>query len=91
MAQTFNAQNQMSLRAFKAKHNDASVNIVKNPNTGSVFFECDGVKGYVSKKLADNLSSTHIDDIQYADCVADNGNIIPCLFIGSKSNVLKSF
>lgn len=91
MAQTFNAQNQMSLRSFKSLHNDAKVNIVKNPNNGNVFFECDGVQGYVCKKLAANLSSTDIDDIQYADITADDGSVIPCLFIASKSNVLKSF
>lgn len=91
MAQNFNARNQMSLRSFKSLHNDAKVNIVKNPNNGNVFFECDGVQGYVSKKLAANLSSTDIDDIQYADITAEDGNVIPCLFVASKSNVLKSF
>lgn len=72
----------------------ASLNIVKNPNTGKLFFACGTKKGYISHKVAENLNTLNASDIQYGEIHASiNGadTVVPTLFLESTANVVKSF
>ena len=73
---------------------DANLDIVKNPHTGKLFFTCGSKRGYISKHVAENLSSLQASDIQYGEIHATiNGQpaVVPTLFMASTANVVKSF
>ena len=72
----------------------ANLDVVKNPNTGKLFFTCGSKRGYISHKVAENLNSLSASDIQYGEIQAViNGaqTVVPTLFMASTANVVKSF
>ena len=72
----------------------ANLDIVRNPNTGKLFFACGSKKGYISKKVAGKLDTLQPSDIQYGEIHAViNGaqTVVPTLFMASTANVVKSF
>lgn len=72
----------------------ANLDIVKNPNTGKLFFTCGSKRGYISKKVAGQLNTLSASDIQYGEIHATiNGadTVVPTLFLASTANVVKSF
>ena len=72
----------------------ANLDVVKNPNTGNLFFACGTKKGYISHKVAEKLDTLQPSDIQYGEIHAViNGaqTVVPTLFMASTANVVKSF
>lgn len=72
----------------------ANLDVVKNPNTGKLFFTCGSKRGYISHKVAENLNSLSASDIQYGEIHANiNGQptVVPTLFLANTANVVKSF
>lgn len=72
----------------------ANLDIVKNPNTGKLFFNCGSKKGYISKNVANQLDTLQAADIQYGEIHAvidGKPEIVPTLFLASTTNVVKSF
>lgn len=72
----------------------ANLDVVKNPNTDKLFFTCGSKRGYISHKVAENLNSLSVSDIQYGEIhTVINGaqRVVPTLFMVSTDNVVKSF
>ena len=72
----------------------ANLDIVKNPNTGKLFFACGTKKGYISHKVAEKLDTLQPSDIQYGEIHAvidGKPETVPTLFLASTANVVKSF
>ena len=72
----------------------ANLDIVKNPNTGKIFFTCGSKRGYISHNVAEKLDTLSASDIQYGEIHATiNGNAttVPTLFLAATNNVVKSF
>ena len=72
----------------------ADLNIVKNPHTGKLFFECGKKRGYISKKVANQLNTLQASEIQYGEVHAvidGEPKVVPTLFLASTANVIKSF
>ena len=76
-----------TVEQFKDLHKDSELNVIKNPNTGKLFFICGDVKnGAVSKNVAE--SSTPV-----VSEVSDKttGEVFFMLHARSKSNVVMTF
>lgn len=76
------------------KSEGANLDIVKNPNTGKLFFNCGSKKGYISHKVAEKLDTLQPSDIQYGEIHAvidGKPKIVPTLFLASTANVVKHF
>lgn len=86
-ASTFS--NQQSARQLIQSQNGEPIQFVRSPKTNKLFFACGGIKGYVSKSLANVISTVDIDDVNYADVTTDDG-VIPCLFLKGKDNVVRT-
>ena len=92
MAKEFKTRVRMTASEF-VKQNGGKLDLVKNPNTGNLFFVCGTKRGYVSKNVRDNMDSLSLDQLGYAEVEANiNGKeeIVPTLFLAS-TNVVKSF
>ena len=75
------------------KQNGGKLDLVRNPNTGKLFFVCGTKRGYVSKNVRDNMDNLTLNQLGYAELEANiNGKekIVPTLFLAS-ANVVKSF
>ena len=92
MAKEFKTRVRMSASEF-VRQNGGKLDLVRNPNTGKLFFVCGTKRGYISKNVRDNMDSLTLDQLGYAELEANiNGKeeIVPTLFLAS-SNVVKSF
>ena len=72
----------------------ASLDVVKNPHTGKLFFTCGSKRGYISHKVAEKLNSLSPADIQYGEIhgtINGKSAVVPTLFLASTANVVKSF
>lgn len=87
--------NRMSASQY-VRENGGSLDFVKNPNTGKIFFACGDKRGYVSKKVVANLDTVQLKDLQYGeipyiDPVTKENKVAPTLFMASTANVQKHF
>lgn len=87
--------NRMSASEF-VRRNGGSLDFVKNPHTGRIFFACGEKKGYVSKKVLEKMDSVSLEDmgygeIPYVDKETGEHRVAPTLFLVSKVNVEKHF
>lgn len=82
------ATNRMSGNELKAKH--GTIDFIHNSKTGKIFFTAGSIKGYVSPKVAENIDTLTLDDIQYAEVSIDNKPAIPTLMMKSKANIVRS-
>lgn len=82
MATTGNisATNRMSAKSLIISEN-SPIDFVKNPNTGKLFFVCGSKKGYVSPKVASQIDTIELDDMQYAEVSIDGGEAVPTLMV----------
>lgn len=88
MAQSNNIQsaNRMSARQLVISEN-ASLEMLENPNTGKYFFVCGTKKGYISPAAQKALlEGQGIDNFQYAEVSIDGGAAVPCLMVVGNSN-----
>ena len=72
----------------------ANLDVVKNPNTGKLFFTCGSKRGYISHNVAKQLDTLAAADIQYGEIHAVINNeavVVPTLFLAATNNVVKSF
>lgn len=81
--------NQKSARQLIQSQNNEPIQFIRSPKTNKLFFTCGNIKGYVSKKLANVLQTVDIDDVNYADVNTEDG-VIPCLFMKSADNVVRT-
>ena len=82
------ATNRMSGIELKAKH--GSIDFINNPKTGKLFFSAGSITGYVSPKVAENLDTITLEDIQYAEVSIDGAEAVPTLMMKSTTNVVRS-
>lgn len=82
------ATNRMSGNELKAKH--GSIDFIKNAKTGKMFFAAGSITGYVSPKVAENLNTITLEDIQYAEVSIDGHEPVPTLMMKSKANIVRS-
>lgn len=75
-----------TIEQFKDLHKDSELNVVKNPNTGKLFFICGDVQGAVSKNVAEGTTPVVSE-------VADKatGEIFFMLHNRSNQNVVMTF
>ena len=81
--------NRMSASALCIKEN-SSLEFIKNPHTGKIFFVCGSVQGYVSPKVQENLDNVKIEDLQFADVSIEGNEPVPCLMMKGTNNVVKT-
>ena len=92
MANEFKTRVRMAASEF-VRQNGGKLDLVRNPNTGNIFFVCGTKKGFVSKNVRDKLGKLTLDEIGYAEVVANidgKEEIVPTLFLAA-ANVVKSF
>ena len=94
MAQEVEARNRKSARQLVVENN-AGLNLMKNPQTGKMFFTCGTTSGYVSPKAAAkfNEPDAKLSDFQYAEVSIKGGEFVPCLMIVgavNPDNVIKT-
>lgn len=82
------ATNRMSGNELKAKY--GSIDFIKNAKTGKMFFAAGSITGYVSPKVAENLDTITLEDIQYAEVSIDGGEPVPTIMMKSKANIVRS-
>lgn len=87
--------NKMQASEF-VRRNGGSLDFVRNPHTGNVFFACGDKKGYVSKKVIEKMDTVKLEDMMYGDIPyidkeTGEHRVAPTLFLASKVNVLKHF
>lgn len=82
------ATNRMSGTELKAKH--GTIEFINNSKTGKLFFAAGSITGYVSPKVAENIDTITLNDIQYAEVSIDGGEAVPTLMMKSTSNVVRS-
>lgn len=78
------------------RENGGSLDFVKNPHTGNIFFSCGTKKGYVSKKVLAVMDTVKLEDmgygeIPYVDKNTGEHKVAPTLFLISKVNIQKHF
>lgn len=88
MSNNITATNRMSGNELKAKH--GSIDFIKNAKTGKMFFAAGSITGYVSPKVAENLDTITLEDIQYAEVSIDGGEPVPTIMMKSKANIVRS-
>lgn len=85
--------NEMSAADLKVRNN-ASIDFVRSPKTGKVFFVCGSTKGYASKAVQRALESGSLmlENLRYCDMSIDGKPAVPCLMMvgNSRQNVLKT-
>ena len=81
--------NRMSASALCVKEN-SSLEFIKNPNTGKLFFVCGSVQGYVSSKVQENLASVEIKDLQFAEVSIEGNTPVPCIMMRGTDNVVRT-
>lgn len=81
------ATNRMSGTELKAKH--GTIEFINNPKTGKLFFTAGSITGYVSPKVAENIDTITLNDIQYAEVSIDGAEAVPTLMMKS-ANVVRS-
>lgn len=72
---------------------NAEIEFVNNPKTGTLFFVCGSVQGYVSPAVKAKLDEVTLEDLQYAECAKPGSDeFVPCLMMvgNSKANVKKT-
>ena len=72
--------NKMSAKSLILSENSA-IDFVRNPNTGKLFFVCGSKKGYVSPKVASQIDTIELDEMQYAEVSIDGGEAVPTLML----------
>jgi hypothetical protein len=77
----------MSGTELKANH--GTIEFVNNPKTGKLFFTAGSITGYVSPKVAENIDTITLDDIQYAEVSIDGAEAVPTIMMKS-ANVVRS-
>lgn len=85
-------RNRKTARQLVIKEN-AEIEFIRNPNTGTLFFVCGSKQGYVSPAVKAKLKSITIEELQYAECAKPGTNDwVPCLMVvgNSKQNVQKT-
>lgn len=82
------ATNRMSGNDLVKKH--GAIEFIKSPKTGKLFFLVGDIKGYVSPKVAENLDTVELKDIQYAEVSIDGGQAVPTLMMSNKQNVVRT-
>lgn len=84
-------RNQKSLKDLILSE-QASLNTMKN-KAGALFFTCGNVKGYVAKKLAAQIATVAVDEVQYAEVFSEEKKQwIPCLMMaGTGAPVVRTF
>lgn len=85
-------RNKMSARDLVISEN-ASLEFVKNPNTGKIFFVCGSKKGYVSRAAVEKMGTGSLDDFIYAEVSMDGKTYVPCLMIGKRTeqSIIRTF
>jgi len=85
-------RNKMSARDLVISEN-ASLEFVKNPNTGKIFFVCGSKKGYVSRAAVEKMGTGSLDDFIYAEVSKDGKTYVPCLMIGKRTeqSIIRTF
>lgn len=90
----FTIKNRMTASALKEQQH-AKIDVVRNPKTGKLFFQCGTIRGYMVKKLAACFKSTPIEDIEFGEILSTQGETagkyVPCLFLKGKNNVEHSW
>lgn len=81
--------NQKSARQLIQSQNNEPIQFIRSPKTNKLFFSCGSITGYVSKSLANVLDTVDVDDVSYADVSTEDG-VIPCLFVKSSDNVVRT-
>lgn len=77
---------------------NATLDTVVNPHTGTLFFACGTKQGYISDKAQEMLQDMTLsedailDTIYYSECSKDGGaNYVPTLHTRSTDNIKRSF
>jgi hypothetical protein len=73
---------QISVQAFKAQCSASSLDIIKSPITGKLFFDCGGTTGKVSNKGYSNPVIT--------ECTDEDGVVFYMLHSKAETNVIDS-
>lgn len=81
------ATNRMSGNELKAMY--GTIEFINNPKTGKLFFTAGSITGYVSPKVAENIDTITLNDIQYAEVSIDGAEAVPTLMMKS-ANVVRS-
>lgn len=87
--------NKMAASEF-VRRNGGSLEFVKNPHTGNIFFACGNKTGYVSKNVLKNMDTMKLEDMMYGDIPyvdekTGEHKVAPTLFLANNTNVVKSF
>lgn len=90
------------MTATQLKEQEGSINFVKNPKNGNLFFTAGKYTGYVSPAVKEQIMSVQLSDLQFAECkdeslpdrdpVTGSSNWVPCLMMvgDSSKNVVRS-
>lgn len=75
-----------TIEQFKDLHKDSQLNVVKNPNTGKLFFTCGDAQGAVSKNVAEGGTPvvSEVSD-------TTTGEVFFMLHCQAKNNVVMTF
>ena len=71
---------------------NSSLDFIKNPKTGKIFFTCGEKQGYVSPAAREALASgsAKLEDFQYAEVSVDGKAPVPCLMVvGASRNAVQ--
>lgn len=71
-------RNVKTARQLIKENNDSSIDIIKSPKTGKLFFTCGDIKGCITRSVTSVISTITIDDVVYVEILFD-GKYIPCL------------
>lgn len=83
-------RNRMSVEALKNSEKD-SLQFIKNPNTGKLFFMCGSKAGYISPAVRQEIDTIQASELQYAECCIEGSNEwVPCIMKQSKDNVVRT-
>ena len=87
MANDIQVRNRKSAKQLVAENN-AGISLMKNPNTGKVFFACGTVSGYMSPKAVAkfNTPEAKLSDFQFAEVSIAGGEYVPCLMVVGAMN-----
>jgi hypothetical protein len=88
MEKNITATNRMSGTQLKATY--GTLDFIKNPHTGKLFFTAGSITGYVSPKVAAKVDTITLDEIQYAEVSIDGNPAVPTLMLKSTANVVRS-
>lgn len=84
-------RNRMSAVAFLKSIGANAIKVVRNPKNDKLFYDANGVRGYISKS---GLQCSSIDDLAYAEFYNEQKQVwVPTLFAkgNSDANVVKTF